>query len=116
MTTPHRDTPSAADIAALAPDIRRIYQSEAFSRLRKVRGRLARQLTITMCVIYYGFILAIAFKPGWLAIKLDSVITLGIPVGLGVIVSAIVLTGIYVRRANSSFDSLAAEAYRSAKP
>jgi uncharacterized membrane protein (DUF485 family) len=115
MTSPHRDAPSAADIADLAPDIRRIYQSEAFAKLRKVRGSLARRLTIAMCVIYFGFILVIAFKPAWLAIKLDSVITLGIPVGLGVILSAIVLTGIYVRRANSSFDQLSAEAYRSAK-
>jgi uncharacterized membrane protein (DUF485 family) len=35
-----------------------------------------------------------------------SVTTVGIPVGVGVIISAFVLTGIYVRRANGEFDEL----------
>jgi uncharacterized membrane protein (DUF485 family) len=34
------------------------------------------------------------------------VTTLGIPIGMGVIVFTIVITGIYVRRANSEFDAL----------
>ena len=42
-------------------------------------------------------------------------ITLGIPLGLGVIVAAIVLTGVYVRRANGEFDRLTATAIRSAQ-
>ena len=35
--------------------------------------------------------------------------TVGIPVGIGVIVSAFVLTGIYVARANTTFDDLTKE-------
>jgi uncharacterized membrane protein (DUF485 family) len=35
-----------------------------------------------------------------------SVMTIGLPIGLFVIVSAFVLVGIYVRRANSTYDSL----------
>jgi uncharacterized membrane protein (DUF485 family) len=64
-----------------------------------------------MLVIYYGFILVIAFAPKVLGTPLSagSVITVGIPVGLGVIVSAFVLTGIYVFRANSQFDRLTRE-------
>jgi uncharacterized membrane protein (DUF485 family) len=64
-----------------------------------------------MLVIYYGFILVIAFAPKVLGTPLSagSVITVGIPVGLGVIVSAFVLTGIYVARANSQFDRLTRE-------
>ncbi|NIB50020.1 DUF485 domain-containing protein, partial [Salmonella enterica subsp. enterica] len=65
--------------------------------------------------IYYGFILTVAFAPKLLAIKIDDVITIGMPVGLGVILSAIVLTGIYVWRANGEFDRLAAEALKGAK-
>lgn len=103
-------TPEA--LAALAPDIRRIYESPAFARLRQRRGSLAIKLSIAMCVIYYGFILTIAFAPQLLAIKVDEVITLGIPVGLGVILSAIVLTGIYVSRANREFDQLSADALK----
>jgi uncharacterized membrane protein (DUF485 family) len=41
-----------------------------------------------------------------LGIPISGVITLGIPVGVFIIVIAFVLTGIYVRRANSEFDEL----------
>jgi uncharacterized membrane protein (DUF485 family) len=35
--------------------------------------------------------------------------TLGMPLGLGVIVFTVVITAIYVRRANSTFDRLSEE-------
>lgn len=35
-----------------------------------------------------------------------GVVTLGFPVGVGVILSAIVLTGVYVFRANTRYDAL----------
>ena len=35
--------------------------------------------------------------------------TLGMPIGLGVILFTVIITAIYVRRANSEFDALAAE-------
>ena len=60
-----------------------------------------------MLVIYFGFILVIAFAPKVLGTPIGGgVMTVGIPVGLFVIGSAFVLTGIYVRRANSEFDSM----------
>ena len=61
-----------------------------------------------MLGLYLAFILLIAFAPGWLGTPLSegSSITRGIPVGIGLIVSAFVLTGIYVKRANSEFDRL----------
>lgn len=104
------------ELAALAPDIRRIYQSPAFARLRQRRGSLALKLTVAMCAIYYGFILTIAFAPQLLAIRIDEVITVGIPIGLGVILSAIVLTGIYVSRANREFDQLSVDALKAVQP
>lgn len=57
---------------------------------------------------YLAFILLIAFDPHVLGVPLSSatVITWGIPLGLGIIVLAFVLTGIYVRRANGEFDRL----------
>lgn len=109
------DSLASSTEVPVAPDILRIMASPAFAELRARRGRFAAILTTAMLVIYYGFILAIAFAPQWLAIRVDGVITLGIPLGLGVILSAIVLTGIYVRRANGEFDALTAEAVRSAK-
>lgn len=61
-----------------------------------------------MLAVYFGFIFVIAFMPEILAVPLGTgiVTTVGIPVGLAVIVAAFVLTGIYVTRANSTFDAL----------
>jgi uncharacterized membrane protein (DUF485 family) len=58
-------------------------------------------------VIYFGFVLTIAYNKEFLAQSLSGgVTTVGIPVGIGVILSAFVLTGIYVARANTAFDDL----------
>lgn len=69
------------------------------------RGRFTWALTIVMLVIFFGYILLIAFDKALLAQPIaDGVTSIGIPVGLGVIVAGIVLTGIYVRRANRDYD------------
>jgi uncharacterized membrane protein (DUF485 family) len=58
-------------------------------------------------VVYYGFILLVAFNKELLSQKLGAgVMTVGIPVGFGVIIFTIVITIIYVRRANTEFDDL----------
>jgi uncharacterized membrane protein (DUF485 family) len=90
----------------------RIRQNPKFAELVQQRNALARTLTIAMLVIYFGFILFVAFAPGFLAIKIGTVTTIGIPLGLLVIVSAFVLTGIYVAKANTSFDRLNDELLR----
>ena len=85
----------------------RIRRNPKFQELVRQRNGLARNLTIAMLVIYFGFILLIAYAPKFLGTPLGSgVTTIGIPIGLSVIVLAFVLTGIYVRRANSSYDGL----------
>ena len=49
----------------------------------------------------------VAYAPRFLGIPLGTgVTTIGIPIGLFVIVSAFVLTGIYVNKANSKYDTL----------
>jgi uncharacterized membrane protein (DUF485 family) len=69
------------------------------------RSGFAWALTGVICVIYYGYILLIAFRPDILARPIGGgVMTLGIPVGLGVILSGIALTAIYVIRANRVYD------------
>lgn len=100
--------------AELSPELQRIADSPAYRQLRERRNALALRLSLAMCAIYYGFVLMIAFGKETLAISLDGVITLGIPLGLGVILSAIVITGVYVRRANREFDRLTADAVRAA--
>lgn len=78
-----------------------------FKRLVQTRTRFSTILTAITLVVYFGFILIVAFAPQLLGRPLaGGVTTLGIPLGVGVIVSAFILTGIYVRRANSEFDAL----------
>jgi uncharacterized membrane protein (DUF485 family) len=86
----------------------RIKSDPDFHRLVSERSRFAWTLTIVMLLIYFGFVLTIAFDPSILGTPLSagSVTTVGIPVGVGVIVAAFALTGIYVRRANGEFDDL----------
>lgn len=95
----------------------RIKNDPDFIHLVKTRSKFAWMLTIVMLVIYFGFVLTIAFDPSLLGTPLSegSVTTVGIPIGVGVIVSAFVLTGIYVRRANSEFDELTAKIKAKAK-
>jgi uncharacterized membrane protein (DUF485 family) len=64
-------------------------------------------------VIYYGFILLLAFSPGTLGSSSDGVITIGIPVGVAIILLTFVLTGIYVWIANRDLDPLNEKVLRS---
>ena len=88
-------------------DYNQLLRNPGFQELVRQRARFAWTLSIAMLVIYFGFILLVAFAKPLLATKIgDGVTSLGIILGLGVIVSAFVLTGIYVQRANSRFDEL----------
>lgn len=85
----------------------RVKENPKFTELVQKRSSFAWKLAIAMLVVYYGFILVIAFSPATLAVKIGSgVTTVGIPVGIGVILIAFVLTGIYTKRANGEFDDL----------
>lgn len=86
----------------------RIEDSAHFRALVEKRQRFAAILSLIMLVIYVGFILLIAFAPGWLGAPLypGASVTRGIPVGMGIIVLSFLLTGVYVWRANGEFDRL----------
>jgi len=85
----------------------RIASLPAYQRLKSRRTRFGWTLTALLLIVYYGFVLLVAFDKPLLAQRLgDGVMTLGIPVGFGVIVFTIALTAFYVRRANAEFDSL----------
>jgi uncharacterized membrane protein (DUF485 family) len=86
--------------------IERVRRDPEFQRLVRSRSRFAWTLSALMALIYFGFVLLVAFAPQWLATPLgEGVTTIGIPLGLGVILSAFVLTGVYVRRANTLYDA-----------
>lgn len=85
--------------------IERVKRDPEFIELRTRRARFAWTLSLLMAVIYFGFILLVAFAPALLATPIGSgTTTVGIPLGVGVILSAFVLTGLYVYRANSDYD------------
>jgi uncharacterized membrane protein (DUF485 family) len=85
----------------------RIKQNPNYAELVRRRTSFARALSIAILVIYFGFVLLVAFAKPFLATPIGTgVTTIGIPLGVFVIVSAFILTGIYVRRANSEFDDL----------
>lgn len=85
--------------------VERIEADPQFHDLVRRRALLSWSLTALMAIIYFGFILLIAFEKDLLGTSLaGGVTTIGIPLGIGVILSAFVLTGIYVARANASFD------------
>jgi uncharacterized membrane protein (DUF485 family) len=100
-----------------AGTIQRIRRDPKFLELERRRSSFGWSLCVLMLAIYYGFILLIAFAPKWLATPLtaDGVITIGFPLGLAVIISAIVLTGLYVWRANAVFDRMTREIVEGAR-
>jgi uncharacterized membrane protein (DUF485 family) len=109
--------PAAADAAAscfsdqettMEDDLtRRIASHPKYQELKAKRSSFGWWLTGAMMVVYYGFILLVAFDKQLLATRIgEGVTTLGMPIGLAVIVFTIVITAIYVRRANSEFDQL----------
>jgi uncharacterized membrane protein (DUF485 family) len=94
----------------------KILKNPKYMQLVRQRDMLAWTLSALVCVMYFGFILMIAFAPDFLTqpIAADSVIPLGMLIGVGVIVLSCVLTGVYVYRANHSFDPIVNEIVREA--
>ena len=89
------------------PVVDKIRSNPKYQELRARRNRYGWILTILMMVVYYGFIALIAFDKAFLAQPMgDGVTTFGIPIGLAVIVFTILITVMYVRRANTEFDAL----------
>ncbi|MDO9094877.1 MAG: DUF485 domain-containing protein [Rubrivivax sp.] len=88
----------------------RIAAHPSYQKLKERRTRFGWWLTGAMMVVYYGFIMLVAFYKPLLSTRLgEGVMTLGMPIGLAVIVFTIVITAIYVRRANDEFDRLSEE-------
>lgn len=92
----------------------RIKSNPAFIELQSKRASFGWLLTVLMLVIYYGFVALVAFVPSAIGAKVLGSVTVGLLLGIGVILSAIVLTGIYVLRANAEFDRLQAQVVRDA--
>jgi uncharacterized membrane protein (DUF485 family) len=87
--------------------VEKIQKNPKYHELRRKRNAYGWGLTLLMMVVYYGYIALIAFDKSFLAQPIGAGVTsLGIPIGLGVIVFTVFITAIYVRCANSEFDEL----------
>jgi uncharacterized membrane protein (DUF485 family) len=88
----------------------RIQANPKYQLLKSRRTKFGWCLTAVILVAYYGYIGLIAFDKAFLAAPIGSGVTsLGIPVGIGLILLTVLLTGIYVWRANGEYDRLTRE-------
>src|SRR5215204_1236015 len=78
-----------------------------FQALVRERSSFGWTLTIIMLVIYFGFIVLVAYGKGFMGTKIGGGVTsIGMIIGLLVILSAVVLTGIYTQRVNINYDEI----------
>lgn len=89
------------------PVVSKIQNHPKYRELCTKRNRLGLVLTVLMLIVYYGYVSLIAFNKAFLAQPIgDGVTSVGIPIATAVIVFSVVVTGLYVRRANGEFDQL----------
>ena len=87
-----------------------IEQDPNYQELVRRRSSLGWMLSAIMLIVYFGFILLVAYAPHFVGTPMwAGVTTIGVPIGLLVVVSAFLLTGIYVSKANSKYDPLIRE-------
>ena len=99
-----------------ASTYQRIRENPKYQDMIRRRGRFAAFLSAIVLIAYYGFMMVVAFKPALLRETLSdgSVLTVGMPIGAGIIVVSWLLTGLYVYRANSDFDKINVEVLKEA--
>jgi uncharacterized membrane protein (DUF485 family) len=85
--------------------VHKVVHDPEFLALIKKKNAISFSLMAIMLLVYFGFAALLALSPQTLAKPIGSA-TLGIALGIGVILVACVLTGIYVRWANTEYDSL----------
>lgn len=83
--------------------------SPEFRMIVKSKNTISIILTVLELFIFFGFILLLAYGKEFLNQKIYGPITVGIPIGIGVIVVSWILTGIYVAWANKIYDEKVAK-------
>jgi len=88
-----------------------------FQELVEKRGRFAWTLATVVLVLFYGFVLIVAFSPATLGQPLSEggMLMIGVAVELSLFVFFWLLSFIYVRRANGEFDNLTQEIVKQAR-
>ena len=72
--------------------------------LEAARARVVTALSAATVIVYFGFILLVAFAPASLGVLVAPGLSLGIVLGAAVIVLSWLFTALYVRWANRRYD------------
>ena len=104
MSNPTPPPAASAEEARLEARAHHILESAPFRKLVSDQRRVSILGTIAMLTFYFGFILLVAFNKPALATKIGDHVTVAIPIGLGLIIIAWVMTGLYVNWANTKYD------------
>jgi uncharacterized membrane protein (DUF485 family) len=87
--------------------VQRIKSNPKYKELVTKRNSFALKLSIFVLVIFYAYILTIAFNPSILGtLTGEGVMTIAFPVAAAIIIVSFITTLIYVRRANGEFEDL----------
>lgn len=87
--------------------VNRIESNPKYKELVSKRNGLGIKLGIFVLVMFYAYILVIAFNKELLSTKIgDGVTTIAFPIALAILVISFLTTLVYVRRANGEFDDL----------
>ena len=78
---------------------------QSLETLAAARWRVALSLTAAMMAVYFGFSLLVAFDKPLLAMPVADGLSLGMLLGALVILTAWALMWVYVRWANTHYDS-----------
>lgn len=96
--------------------VKKIKSNPNYQELVKKRNSLALKLSIFVLLMFYAFILTIAFNPAILGTKTgDGVMTVAFPIAAAIIVIGFLTTLIYVKRANGEFEELTEKVRESVK-
>lgn len=90
--------------------VERIENNPKYQELVSKRNSFGIKLGVFVLVMFYAFILTIAFNKEVLATKIgDGLTTVAFPIALAILVISFITTLIYVKRANGEFEDLTNE-------
>uniref|UniRef100_UPI004048C0F7 DUF485 domain-containing protein n=1 Tax=Aliarcobacter sp. TaxID=2321116 RepID=UPI004048C0F7 len=94
----------------------RIESNPKYKELVSKRNALGIKLGIFVLVMFYAYILVIAFDKELLSTKIgDGVTTIAFPIALAILVISFITTLIYVKKANTEFEDLTNEIKKDVK-
>lgn len=96
--------------------VERIESNPKYKELVSKRNGLGIKLGIFVIVMFYAYILVIAFNKELLAAKIgDGVTTIAFPIALAILVLSFLTTLVYVKKANTEFENLTNEIKKDVK-